>query len=282
MNRKNIGTALTGILLLGIIVLFSFIKVDSGLKVKATNPQNTNSQFRYIENKSYGFGEKLDYKVKYAFVVAGEGFFQIMPNPIYRGNARECYDVRFQVNSLQSLEWIYKVKDQYRTALDVAGIFPWEFVQTIREGHYKKDYKAIFDQYKNLAYADNRTFKVPQYIHDIVSAFFYVRTLNLSAMKKDTIFYLQNFFDNEVFKLGVRVLGKDIVETEAGKFRCIIIEPIIIKGGLFKSEASIYVYLTDDERKIPIKVATKILIGYVTAELVSYSGTRGPIKAKLN
>ncbi|MFN3306874.1 MAG: DUF3108 domain-containing protein, partial [Candidatus Kapaibacteriota bacterium] len=55
-----------------------------------------------------------------------------------------------------------------------------------------------------------------------------------------------------------------------------------VEGGLFKSEGSIYIWLTDDDRKMPVKVATKILIGYVTAELVSYRGLRGPLNSKLN
>jgi len=281
MKRQKFITGLITIAICLIMACFGLIKEGSYLKANTDSNKPLETQFRYIKNDAFGLGEKLDYKVKYSFVVAGEGYFYILPKPIMRGPNRECFDVRFQVNSLKSLEWIYKVTDQYRTALDVSGIFPWEFVQMIREGNYKKDYKAIFDQSKNVAYADKRTFKVPAYVYDIVSAFFFVRTLNLSSMKKDAVFYLQNFFDNEVFKLGVKIIGKEIVETEAGKFRCIVIEPIIIKGGLFKSEASIFVYVTDDERKIPVKVSTKILIGYVSAELVNYKGTRGVIKAKL-
>ncbi len=278
MNKKKIFTALSAVLLAIVMVVFGFLNEVPYLKAGAAYQQQ---QFRYLKNDAYGFGERLDYKVKYGFVVAGDGFFHIQSKPIIRAN-RECFDIRFQVSSLKSLEWLYKVTDQYRTAMDVSGLFPWEFVQIIREGKYKKDYKASFDQANNTAYADNRKFKIPSYTYDIVSAFFYVRTLNLSSMKKDSTFYMQNFFDNEVNKLGVRILGREIVETEAGKFRCIVIEPIILKGGLFKSEANIYIYLTDDERKIPVKVATKIIIGYVSAELVSYRGTRGPIRAKIN
>lgn len=265
------------------IFLFAvcFIGNGNASRINASTGTEANLNFRYVQNNAFGFGERLDYKVKYSFVVAGEGYFHILPNPIYRGNNRECFDIRFQVNSLKSLEWMYRVRDQYRTALDVSGIFPWEFEQTIREGKYKKDYKAIFDQSRNLAYVNKKSYKIPNYVHDIVSAFFYARTLDLSSMRKDTVFYLQNFFDNEVNKLGIKIGGREIVETEAGKFRCIIVEPIIIKGGLFKSEASIFIYLTDDERKIPIRVSTKILIGYVSADLVSYKGVRGAVKARL-
>lgn len=239
------------------------------------------NSFRYHPNEAYGYGERLDYKVRYGFIVAGEGYLHILPKPIFR-NGRECYDVRFQVNSLKSLEWIYKVRDWYSTVLDAGGIFPWEFEQHIREGSYKRDFKAIFDQIHHFAIVGEKRYKVPPYVHDIISAFYYVRTLPLGSMPKDTIFYLYNFFKDSTYKLGVKILGKQVVEVEAGKFRCVVVEPLVVEGGLFKSEGSIYVWLTDDERKIPVKVATKILIGYVSADLVSYRGLRGPLKAKLD
>jgi hypothetical protein len=101
-------------------------------------------------------------------------------------------------------------------------------------------------------------------------------------MRKDSVFYLKNFFDDTTFTLGVKIKGKQTIEVEAGKFRCIVVEPLVVQGGLFKSEGNILIWLTDDERKIPVKVGTKIVIGFVGAELVKYSGLRGPINAKLN
>lgn len=242
---------------------------------------DTELKFRYIKNEAFGFGEKLDYKVGYKFITAGTGYFQVLPKPIYRNNNRQCYDIRFQVRSLPSLDWLYRVKDDYRTVLDVAGIFPWEFEQHIREGKFKRDFVAKFDQVNNYAVVDEKKYPVDPYIHDIVSAFYYVRTMDLKSMKKDTIFYLKNFFKDTTYSLGVKIHGRQTIEVEAGKFRCVVVEPLVVEGGLFKSEGSILIWLTDDDRKVPVKVATKILIGYVGAELTGYSGLRGPLESKV-
>jgi hypothetical protein len=40
--------------------------------------------------------------------------------------------------------------------------------------------------------------------------------------------------------------------------------------------------MTDDDRKIPVKVSSKVVIGSIDGELTSYSGTRGPVTAKVN
>ena len=56
---------------------------------------------------------------------------------------------------------------------------------------------------------------------------------------------------------------------------------MIMEGGLFKSDGRIIIWMTNDERKIPVKVSTKVVIGSIDAELREYSGVNGRIKAKV-
>jgi len=236
------------------------------------------SNLRYIKNDAFGYGEKLEYKIGYKFINAGTGSFIIGKDPITR-YGRKAYDINFEVKSLASLEWIFKVRDRYSTILDVASIIPWEFEQHIREGNFRRDFKAKFDQIENKAFADNKTYNIPENTHDIVSAFYYVRTLNLKSMKKDSVIMLKNFFKDSTYNLGVKILGRETVKVEAGTFKTVVIQPLVQEGGLFKSDGKIVIWLTDDERKIPVKVGTKIAIGFVGAELTNYSGLRGPVEA---
>lgn len=265
-----------GCLVTIIIFLANFCLVE---KIEAQDSKK--STFRYIHNEAFGFGEKLEYSVGYKFITAGTGSFHIQPQPVIR-NGRKSYDIRFQVKSFESLDWLYKVRDQYRTVLDVAGIFPWEFEQRVREGGYKRDAKAYFDQEYCLAQSGDKKIKIPEYTHDILSAFFYVRTLDIGKFPKDTIFYLPNFVDDTTFTIGVKIRGKETIKVDAGTFKCIVIEPLVAQGGLFKSDGTILVWVSDDDRKIPVKVATKIPIGYVEAKLTGYSGLRGDLDSKLN
>lgn len=251
------------------------------VQAPVTAQDSSQGVLRYVPNDAFGFGEKLDYSVGYKFITAGTGQFHILPEPVYR-NGRKCYDVRFQVKSLESLDWLYRVRDQYRTVLDVAGIFPWEFEQRIREGGYKRDAKAYFDQTTNQAKLKNKSISIPEFVHDIVSAFFYVRTLDIGNFPKDSTFFMPNFVDDTTYTLGVKIRGKETVKVEAGTFKCTVIEPLVMQGGLFKSEGTILIWVSDDARKIPVKVATKIPIGYVEAKLTGYSGLRGKLDSKVN
>ena len=243
-------------------------------------PQTSTSidEFRTIENKAFKEGEKLTFDLNYGFVTAGIAVMEIPK--IKKISGREAYHVTFEVNSVPSFDMFYKVRDRYETYIDVEGLFPWRFEQHIREGGYTRDFSAFFDQRKGKAKTSEGEYEIPLYVNDIVSAFYFARTFDYSGLKENDLFHLQNFYKDKVYDLDVKYLGKETIEVPAGKFDCIIVEPLVKEGGLFKHEGNIIVWLTDDQYKMPVKVRTKIVIGYVEAKLTKYEGLAGKLTSK--
>ncbi len=235
-------------------------------------------EFRKIENKAFKEGEKLTFDVKYGFVTAGVAVMQIPK--IKRISGRNAYHVTFEVNSVPSFDWIFKVRDRYETYLDTEGLFPWRFEQHIREGNYSRDFSAFFDQRKGKAKTTEGEYEIPKYVNDIVSAFYLARTFDYSKMKVGEKIKLYNFYKDKVYDLDVKYLGKERIKVAAGTFDCIMVEPLVQEGGLFKSEGNIIIWLTNDDLKVPVKVKTKVVIGSIDAELTKYEGLAGNLTAK--
>jgi hypothetical protein len=235
-------------------------------------------EFRKLPNNAFREGEKLTFDVKYGFVTAGIATMHIPK--IKRISGRNAYHVTFEVNSVTSFDIFYKVRDRYETYIDVEGLFPWRFEQHIREGNYSRDFSAFFDQRKGKAKTSEGEYDIPKYVHDIVSAFYFARTLDYSGMKKGDKIHLQNFYKDKVYDLDVVYHGKETIEVAAGKFDCIIVEPLVQEGGLFKSEGNIVIWLTDDNIKMPVRVKTKVVVGAIDADLTSFEGLAGPLKSK--
>lgn len=228
------------------------------------------TNFRNIENNSFQVGEKLTFDIKYGFVTAGVAVMEVPKMKRIAG--RDVYHVTFKVNSLPSFDPFFKVRDRYETYIDKEGLFPWRFEQHIREGGYSRDFSAFFDQRKGVAKTSEGSYEIPLYVNDIVSAFYYARTLDFSEMKEGDIFELHNFYKDKVYPLQIVYHGKETVEVEAGTFDCIMVEPVIVEGGLFKTEGNIIIWLSDDKFRIPVKVKTKIIIGSIDAELTDFEG----------
>jgi hypothetical protein len=236
-------------------------------------------RLRKVRNDAFGVGERLVFDVSYGPVTAGEAFMTVAHFDTVAG--RKCYRIQFGVNSLPSFSWIYKVEDRYLTFIDAETIAPLKFEQHVREGGFSMDFIAEFDQGKHLARTPDGVYPIPEYVHDILSAFYYVRTIDLSGKKAGDTITLFNFYRDKSHELVVKILGRQELEIEAGTFNSIVVEPMVKEGGLFKSEGRIVVWLSDDDQKVPLRVNTKVVIGSIDTELREYSGLPRPIKARI-
>jgi lipopolysaccharide heptosyltransferase II len=248
----------------------------SGDTVRAYSPDT----LRKLINAAFGAGEYLKFDVNYGFISAGEAIMRIS-DTLYHSN-RKCLKIDFAVNSKPFFDMVYKVRDRYQTILDVDGLFPWRFEQHIREGGYTRDFTAEFDQLQHVARTSEGEYRVPPYVHDIMSAFYFARTIDYTNFTAGQKVHLQNFYKDSTYELDVRFRGRQEIEVDAGKFRCLVVEPLAREGGLFKSDGRVYVWLTDDDRRMPVRVSSKIAIGSVDSDLKEFRGLNGPLRAKIN
>lgn len=243
------------------------------------------SQFRTQYNNAFSYGERLSFEVSYGFITAAEAFMTVSPAPfIYNG--RETYEVNFDVNSRSSFDGIYKVRDNYKTFIDVQGIFPWRFEQHIRENNYKRDFEATFIQeslkvYTKVNFVEDKNYiSKNEYVQDLISSFYYARTLDWKGKNPGDVVTVNYFYKDNFYPLDIKFEGRENVDVSAGEFKTFILRPML-KEGFTNKTSDIYVYLTDDDRKIPVKVKMKIVIGALVAELTQYSGLNGNLDAKI-
>lgn len=259
-------------LFLPLLILLAWFKQDSSERI-------IQFKSRKIEHNAFKVGERLFYDVKYEFIKVGEAEISI-PEIVYY-NGRKCYRAVFRVWSLPFFSIFYKVDDRYESLIDVEGIFPWRFEQRIREGGYKRDFYAEFDHVNLIAKTSEGIYPIPQYAQDVFSAFYYARTQDYSNKKPGDKIKLENFYRNKTYPLEIKYLGEQTVKVKAGIFKCVIVEPLIVEGGLFKAKGRFLLWITNDDKKIPVKMTAEIPIGNVDGELRSFEGIE-KINAKLD
>ncbi len=234
---------------------------------------------RNIDNRAFKVGEELTFDVNYGFITAGVAVMRIPRYSRIRG--RKCFHIQFMVRSKPFFDSFYRVRDRYESHMDVQGLFPWKFTQRIREGGYKRDFSARFDHARREAVTTEGVYPIPMFAQDVVSAFYFMRTFDYSGMYRGRRVELQNFYKDSTYTLTVVFHGREVIEVEAGTFRTVKLEPVMQEGGLFKASGRIFVWLTDDERRMPVQVEAEIPIGSITSELISYKGLSGPLKSRI-
>jgi len=223
---------------------------------------------RVIPNNAFKVGEKLTFIIRYGIIRAGSSTMSI-PEIINR-NGYECFKIETEARSSSFFSAFFKVRDRVVSYMDKDGLFTWGFEKHLREGKFRADRYVEYDQVNGWAVTNKKdSLQIPPCVQDILTTFYYIRTQNLDVGKS---LFLDNHADNKLYPLEVKVHKKERLKVKAGTFDCLVVEPILRASGIFKSKGRLLVWLTDDERKIPVQMKSKILIGYITAELKKMEG----------
>lgn len=221
---------------------------------------------RLVENQAFGVGEQLHFTLKYGPITAGSATMEVASIEYVDGKA--CYRVISEARSNGFFSLFFRVEDRLESFIDVEGIFPWRFQKFIQEGNYRSDRWTIYDQEQHLAMTSRGdTLTVPPFVQDALSLFYFVRT---QSLEMDRELMVDNHTDGKVYPLRIKVQGRGRVKVDAGTFDCIVIEPLQKVAGLFKEEGKLKVWLTDDRRRMPVLMKSKVKVGSITAELTDY------------
>ena len=217
------------------------------------------------ENKAFAVGEHLVFEIAYKFVTAGTATMSIPDTQWVYG--RPCYHVVTTARSNKFFDNLFKVRDRVESCIDMEGLFPWKFEKHIREGKYRANKYVDYDQVNQRAiYSQKDTTDVPPFVQGMLSSFYYVRTVPLKVGKP---FAFHNYSDRKLYPLQVVVHKKDRIKTPAGTFDCIVVEPVLRGKGIFNQKGRLIIWLTDDERRIPVLMKSKIAVGYIDVRLTS-------------
>lgn len=230
-----------------------------------------------VNQRAYGTGEYLRFRLAYGLVDAGEAELTIHPSPKkYQG--RDAYHIVGKGRTLGAFNWFYKVDDTYETYLDKKGSFPWEFVRDIKEGGYTKFQNYKFHQ-DRAAVSTHKgdTFGTLAFAQDMLSSFYFARTLDFTGIKPGDIFTIPTFVDEENYPLKIKYIGRENLKSRTGKYRCLKFVPVLQEGRVFKDEQDMIVWITDDANKIPVLAKAKVLVGSIKMELAEYKNLRNPL-----
>ncbi len=232
---------------------------------------------RTLTHNAFKPGEKLEYVLHYGIMNAGVATLELKDNPTDIAG-RKMLHARGEGHSAGAFKAFYKVDDLYESRFDKEGVFPWIFSRRCDEGGYiiNQDYSFLQHRQK-VTTQENKSFDVPAHAQDMISAFYYARTWDLSNLTAGQEFTMDLFMDNENWPLKMKYIGKETIKIRNGKYRCLKFQPLVQKGRVFKSNDDLNVWISDDGNHIPILVQAKILVGSIKMELSGYEGLANPI-----
>jgi|TARA_B100000131_G_C18115505_1_gene611167 hypothetical protein len=210
--------------------------------------------------------EKLFYDINFRIFSAGEATFE---SHITSLDNNKVYKIVSKTKSNKFLDRFYKIRDQIDIWIDKDNYSLLKINKKIKEGNYKRNFSAIIDQQQSIAIYKNKTKKVPKIIFDPIAAIYYYRTLNLNKNNQYNFF---TFDEGKIKEIILKVTDIENVKTPMGKFQCFVLKPFSTDGKkLFKNDGHMTIWISNDEKRLPIKIEQNTNIGKLVLNLKNYN-----------
>jgi len=222
-------------------------------------------------------GEVLQYKLKYGFITAAEGTLKVLNSDLKFDN-QPTYKLVVDARTSGTFDIFYKIRDHYDSYIDKVSLTPYFYQEDVKEAKYKRADKARFYQNTKKVVSNKGTFTTPtDQTFDLVSAYYFARSLDITKLKIGEQFKLNYYLGKSIHQLEIKYVGKEVVKSSIGNIRCLKFSPSIEPGRIFRKDSSLYLWITDDGNRVPVKAQVEIIVGAVTMEIKSATGLKYPL-----
>lgn len=235
---------------------------------------------KIVDYTVFSKGEKLKYLAHYGIINAGEATIEISTNSHYV-NGEMSTKIIGKGYSTGAFDFFFKVRDSYITYMNAESLEPYRFVRHVDEGGYIIDQEYNFDHKNQQVITEkNDTMDVPIGIQDLVSSYYYARSIDLDHYNVGDILTFKAFVDERIESIRIKYIGKETIKIKSGKYRCFKFQPVVQSGRVFKDPDDLVVYISDDKNRIPVLIEAKVIVGSVKLELMTTERLTHPL-AKL-
>jgi hypothetical protein len=207
-------------------------------------------------------GETLTYSAKLGMLTLGSGMLQVAGIDSVRGV--ETFRLRFR---LQGKTIFYSLDDVLESYVGTREFSSHRFVQDFVENDKPK--QRTFEIFPDSGFYRERgrdtTFSSPEDPLDDAAFFYFIRITPLEVGEK---YVFDRYFKKEKNPVTIEVVKRERMELPDGsKVQCLVLHPVIDTKGLFSKRSDTRIWLTDDERRLPVQIRSKFPFGTITLRL---------------
>ncbi len=228
---------------------------------------------------AFQIGEQLKYKLKYGIFTAAEATLKINDSDLTFDD-KPVFHLVAEGRTSGTFDLFHKVRNRYDSYIDKKELTPYLYTENIHESNYRRSDKARFYQEQKKVVSNKGTFTGNVQTFDVISAYYFARSLDMTQVTKGQKFTMSYFLTDGISQLDIEYVGKEVVKTALGTFNCLKFSPSIEPGRIFRKDSKLYLWITDDNNRIPVKAHVEVLVGSISMELTNATGLKYPLLGK--
>ncbi len=198
----------------------------------------------------------MKYSAEFNLIPVGHA--ELYVSGIEQINGNDAYHVSFSARTTGLISRLFKIRDQIDIWMDKEEFFTHRLKKNINEGSYKKSVDVIFDYNKSVARTATKEIEIDFKARDPFSMFYYLRTIPL---KEKEVMSFSSYEGRKIVHYNLQMTGKAVIRSPAGTFTCKVVRPFREGKNLFKNSGDMQIWLSDDEKRLPVKIHIKMKFG---------------------
>jgi hypothetical protein len=184
---------------------------------------------------------------------------------------REVFRLVVRGRSKGLVDRVYPVDDTVQSVFD--PLIMQSLSYSLRESFGKKKRLRVteFDHARKTAVSrlnedPPETLTIPDQVQDGLSSLYFIRTKEDFTIGKHIDIDVVD--SGKIWSVEVHILAREKVTTPAGEFDTIKVKTYPKYKGLFMNKGEVFLWLTDDSRKIPVLMKSTLAVGSFVFTLI--------------
>lgn len=212
-------------------------------------------------------GESFQYEVTWGFITAGYAEIKV-DDSLHTYMGRKCYKISTIATSAKKVDFLGQtVRDTNFVYYDYKTHRPLMFYKVINEANYHKKRRVLFDHKNNTALYKEKVVRISDHTQDILGSVFMVRN---SDMKKGAESYIDVVDDGKFYTLKTKVHKEEKVGVPMGEYKAFKVQPYLKSDGIFKNDGKLWIWFTNNEKRVPIMLQAKVVLGSVKVRMTKH------------
>jgi hypothetical protein len=225
----------------------------------------------FAQSSSLPARESLHYAVEWRLITAGRARLDWSSLGSGRG-----FESKLHLESVGLVSKLFKVEDDYVSQLN-SGLCVQTAHSVTHEGVRQREANITFDyDSRKASYLERdrarnttllqREIDIPNCVHDVIGGLYFLRTLNVDVGQAIQVPVSDG---KKVVNARVESQQREEVKTPAGTFRTVRYELFLFNNVLWNRSGHLYIWFTDDRRRIPVQIRFRLpfTIGTITLQL---------------
>lgn len=216
--------------------------------------------------------ETLSYAIEWRLIHAGNA--RLTWNATGSSSAAG-WQTKLYLESVGLVSRLYKVNNEYASVLNGKLCVESSMLRA-SEGSRRHETRVVFDSRRGKASYQDRDLvrngvvsheiDIQPCEHDVIGALYQLRTMNIEIGRAVEI----PVSDGKRAVLArVEAQERETIKTDAGSYKTIRYEAFLFDNVLYRRRGRLFVWLTDDERRLPVQVRVRLpfYVGTITLQL---------------